>query len=316
MADQKKSKKGDALEASMMAGVKAERAVPPPTVQERLQRASGWAGGGSPEPVIVEKRVEIEKLVPVPERVLLENIQDRVTNIRAVSEARVRRFAASIAVVGLIQPPAIDKHGRLLAGDHRRQALRLLREVSEWPERVGEVLPGLDDDVREKVLSAWRRFGYDTGVPVHRMDVDSEKEPDLAKSIELTENAQREDFNKDEVKNAYEQLRAAGFRETTRGRPEKGKKPIRPELALLFGKAERTISRYLAEIRADGAPPPNADPAVVEVERQLHAIFPTAKLTMSRTGAWQLIIRGKNRQDLDELLATGRSRLKDETLSR
>ncbi len=316
MGDQKKNKKGDALEASMMAGVKAERAVPPPTVQERLQRVGGWAGGGSPEPIVVEKRVEIEKLVPVPERVLLENIKDRVTNIRVVSEARVRRFAASIAVVGLIQPPAIDKHGRLLAGDHRRQALGLLRQVSEWPERIGELLPGLDDDVREKVLSAWRRFGFDSGVPVHRMDVDSEKEPDLAKSIELTENAQREDFNKDEVKNAYEQLRAAGFRETVRGRPEKGKKPIRPELALLFGKAERTISRYLAEIRADGAPAPSTEPAVVEAERQLRALFPTAKLIMSRTGAWHVVIRGKTRQDLEDLLATDRLRLKNETLSR
>ena len=316
---QKSNKKGDALEASMMAGVMAERAIPAPTVQERLRRVNAWSEGtASAAPVVVEKIVEVEKIVAAPERVLLENIQDRVTNIRVVSESRARRFAASIAVVGLIQPPAIDKHGRLLAGDHRRQALAMLREVSEWPERVGERLPGLDDEVKAKVLSAWRRFGFDGGVPVHRMDVDSEQEPDLAKSIEITENDQRQDFTKPEVKNAYEQLRAAGFRETAQGRPRAGTKPMRPELALLFGKAERTISRYLAEIRADeaGVPVSSEEPAVVEAEKKLRLVFPSSRLTVTRTGAWHLVIRGKSRKDLEDLVQGLSSQGHDATKSR
>ena len=304
----KANKKSDAMGASMMAGVMAERSQPAPTVQERLSRVEGWSAAAPPaDAVVVEKVVErvVEVVKVVPERVLLEDIKDRITNIRVVSEARARRFAASIAVVGLIQPPAIDKHSRLLAGDHRRQALGILRDLSEWPERLSQLLPGLDEDVKQKVLSAWRRYDFDAGVPVYRMDVDSEKEPDRAKSIELTENAQREDFTKDEVKTAYEQLKTAGFRETAHGRPKAGEKPIRPELALLFGKAERTISRYLAEIRADGAGAgkPNDEPAAVAAALKLREWFPTAKLTARRTGAWQLVIRGKTRKELDELLA-------------
>ncbi|MDP2339945.1 MAG: hypothetical protein Q8O67_03220 [Deltaproteobacteria bacterium] len=303
----KPNKKKDALDAGMMAGVKAERAHAGPTVQERLNRVEGWAAPAQAEPVVVEKIVDrvVEVVKLVADRVPLENIKDRVTNIRVLSEARARRFAVSIAVVGLIQPPAIDRHSLLLAGDHRRRALAILRELFEHPERLAALLPGLDDEVKPKVLSAWRRFDYEAGVPVHRMDVDSEKQPDLAKSIELTENAQREDFTKEEFKTAYQQLRDAGFRETVQGRPKLGEKPMRPELALLFGKGERTISRYLAEIRAnDAGPPAPEDPSLAALRVRLDEVFPGSTLNISPRGAWKLVIQGKALKDLDALLAT------------
>jgi hypothetical protein len=314
----KGNKKADAFEAGMMAGVKAERSAPAVSVQERLRRANELTNP-SAEPARVVETVErvVEKIVAVPDRVPLEDIKSRLKDIRPVNEGRARRFAVSIALVGLIQPPAIDKNGRLLAGDHRRRALTILREVGRAPEKLIDLLPtvailadGADESgvqaheaVRTKVLSAWSRFGFDAGVPVHRMDIDSEADPELAKSIEATENFQREDFTKEEVQAAYKQLVEAGYRESLRGRPRAGEKPIRTELALVFGKAERTISRYLADMREEQKEPP-APPEHEVALAKLKAIFPAADLTVSSTGKWKVTIQGSTVKTLEEFVAS------------
>lgn len=313
-----KSKFGS-FRSNAKAGRMAERSAPLPSLEDRfraLERVQSGAAEPLPaerEPVVVEKiverLVEVEKIVTVSERVSLEDILDRTTNIRGVSEIRAQKFATSIAVVGLIQPIAIDRHGRLLAGDHRRRALQILREVSGNRERLQQLLPDADADMAQKALSAWERLGLDAGVPVHRMDVDGEREPELAKAIELAENTNREDFTKEEVKKAWEQLRDAGYRDVV-GRPKVGEKAMRPELALIFGKSLRTITSYLSEFRAAEERATEttqhaSEAWVAEAAARLNALIPGARLAVKRTGAAEVRLRFRNRGELLAWLERG-----------
>jgi ParB family chromosome partitioning protein len=262
-----------------------ERAEPVATgVSERLSALAAFEkqqGAPAAAPTVVETIVQVQERVP------LEKIKDRLTDIRPVSEPRAQRFAGSIAHFGLIQPPAIDRNGFLLAGDHRRRALSILRELSHSPERAAELLPDLEEATREAATTAWQRFGFDQGVPVHRMDVDAVKDPSMAKAIELAENTNREDFSKDEVKRAYVELKNAGYRHVV-GRPKKGEKAIGPELELLYGKASRTITKYIAELRAEENPTdtpadtstPEPTPAVL----RLMKMFPSATIKLGKKG--------------------------------
>lgn len=252
-------------------------------------------------PTIVEK--------PVPDRLALDAIKDRITNLRPVHEDRARELACNIALLGIIQPIAIDSTNRLLAGDHRRRALTILRDLAEWPERVPRLLPNLDEGDQEtlgKVLTAWRRFNFDIGVPVHRLPIDSAADPAAAKAIELSENTLRENFTKDEVKEAYKALAAAGYRHTV-GRPKKGEKAIGPQLELLYGRAARTIVKYVAELRAEeqGADSPPSRPSTEE--QALRAIVPTATLRLSKKGAGAITIPFASLDEFHTLIAALKS---------
>lgn len=289
-----------ALKASTQASRANERSSQlAPGVTSRLEKLR-MLDNDAPTPAheIVERLVE----KPVPDRLPLESIKDRVTNLRPVYEDRARSLAGNIALVGLIQPIAIDLHGRLLAGDHRRRALAILRELSEWPDRLKQLLPDLaegDADTQGKALTAWRRLGFDMGVPVHRIHVDAAGDPALAKAIELSENTQREAFTKEEVKEAYKALVAAGFRHTV-GRPKKGERAIGPQLELLYGRASRTIVKYVAEIRGEVTSSPPQAPDVSAEATALQIFAASASLRVGKNGAGAITIPFAS---LDELKA-------------
>lgn len=264
----------------------------------RLEDAEKLEPTPAREPEVREIRIE----VPTPERVPIETIKPREVDIRPVSERRARQFAINIAVVGLIQPITIDANGIILAGEHRRRALQILQELSEWPERLPDLLPDVGDDQRaaEECLKAWRRFAYDQGVPVHRMDVDSRVDLGRARAIEISENTMREPFSKEEARVGYQQLTAAGYTHVV-GRPKKGEKPIGPQLAILFGKSMRTVGKYIAEFRAEQDPtadPPPPTPVPSEAEAQIQARFPTAKVRVTKSGAGRFTVEFT---DLDHL---------------
>jgi hypothetical protein len=302
------NKKFDALRQGGHTSRMVERAAPPPTssVADRLKKLDALEQPTVLPEVVKEvtREVIVEKLVEklVPERIPLDAILDRAANLRPVYEDRARALAGNIALFGIIQPIAVDLNNRLLAGDHRRRALKILREVSEWPDRAGTLLPDLDNETLGKVLTAWRRYGYEEGVPVHRVSVDALADPAAAKAIELSENTQRENFTKDEVKNAYKELVAAGYRHTV-GRPKKGEKAIGPQLELLYGKSSRAITKYIAEVRAEteGAPTGPSEPS--PEEEQLKAVIPDATLKLTKKGAGAVTIPFATLEEFQGLLA-------------
>mgnify|MGYP002776987019 CR=1 FL=1 len=162
---------------------------------------------------------------PKPSTLHLDKILDRANDTRPINEAHVQEMAASIEAVGLIQPIAVDKNGRLLVGGHRRAALRWLRE--QKPEVFDRECPN------EEVL-------------VRRYDFDALEDPDRALAIEASENEHRRDYTPSEVRSLADRLRTAGYHDGN-GRPKKGEKNLTRELELIVKKSRAQIKRYLAE---------------------------------------------------------------------
>jgi ParB family transcriptional regulator, chromosome partitioning protein len=134
----------------------------------------------------------------------------------------------SIAVLGLIEPLAIDSQGRLLAGGHRLAAIRRLE--TENSEVFQQQFPrGV--------------------VPARVFDFDAEKDDDLAFQIEVAENEKRRDYTRDEVKGIADRLKSAGFVEL-KGRPKAGQKALMPALSVVVGKSIRRVRQYLNEPEA------------------------------------------------------------------
>lgn len=138
-------------------------------------------------------------------------------------------MTASLDALGLVEPLAVDKLGRLLAGKARLIALRRL--AAKDPDRWGKV-------------------------PVRRMDFDAEADPARALAVEVAENEQRRDYTPAEVRALAERLRGAGFRATA-GRPRKGTRALLPALGAVVGKSKRTLLRILdPDAGGDGKPQP------------------------------------------------------------
>jgi ParB family transcriptional regulator, chromosome partitioning protein len=154
----------------------------------------------------------------------LAKIQTRPQDTRPLNEAHVEALIESITVLGLIQPIAIDSQGVLLAGGHRREAIERLQNIN--PTAFAE--------------------HFEEGVPVRSYDFDSSQDPDRALAIEATENEKRRDYTAAEVKELADRLKAAGYHHA-KGRAKEGAKPLLPSLAVIVGKSERQIQRYLAD---------------------------------------------------------------------
>ncbi len=170
------------------------------------------------------KRVPIEQDLSSRKSLLpLDSILPRFEDTRAINQAHVEALSESIAAVGLIQPIAVDSNGRLLAGGHRLAAIEHLKindnnsYIKHFPE----------------------------GVPVRRYDFDASIDKTQALAIEATENEKRRDYTPAEVRELADKLEAAGYHRS-KGRAKKGQKSVGPTLALIVGKSQRTIERYLA----------------------------------------------------------------------
>lgn len=154
----------------------------------------------------------------------LEQIHDRVGgDTRPLNPAHIEELAKSIALLGLIEPLVIDNQNRLLAGGHRRAAI-----LQVWEN---------EPEIFER--------HFTNGIPVYQIDIDSEKDPELAVKIEIAENEHRRDYTPGEVRAIADRFRNAGL-SGERGRPAKGEQPLIPALMSVIGKSRTTVWRYLA----------------------------------------------------------------------
>lgn len=155
----------------------------------------------------------------------LKEIKEREIDTRAISDEHVASLSESIAALGLIEPIVIDRTGRLLAGAHRLASVRLLKTDNS---------------------PAYNKHFPDDAIPVRIMPFDADEKPNKALECEVAENEHRRDYTAKEVRELAERLKSAGYL-ATRGRPQKGEKPLVPALQVIVGKSRRTLTRYLAE---------------------------------------------------------------------
>lgn len=174
----------------------------------------------------------------VPERppssLALEAILPRRETTREINPKHVQALVESISVLGLIEPVVVDRGNRLLAGGHRLEAIRHLKEQNP------------------KVFSEH----FLSGVPVRVMDLDAEVSPVRALEIEVAENEHRKDYTAPQVRELVARLRDAGYRDHV-GRPKAGQKAVGPALEVIVGKSMKTIRKMLHE-DAEIAPAPRA----------------------------------------------------------
>jgi ParB-like chromosome segregation protein Spo0J len=254
--------------AALRSSLSAERstvATQPPPLESRFARADALAAGhaaGAPGGPganghghagaggLVAVAMDATYKARGEELMLLDDLVAREKDLRPLRPSHVKDLAASIATVGLIQAPAVDVAGRLLAGEHRRAALELLRLLSNKPDAAAAEWPELESEDHTRIAAGWKTHGFDKGIPVRRMPFDAEQDRARALAVEATENEKRTDFSRHEVREVVEKLKAAGFRATV-GRPKKGEKALSPQLAIIFGKSQRQVFHYLAELRGD-----------------------------------------------------------------
>lgn len=182
----------------------------------------------------------------------LDSILERYGHdTRPLNQKHIVALSESISVLGLISPLTVDNKLRLLAGGHRRAALTFLAEND--PENFSRLFPN--------------------GIPVRVMDFDSSENEVNALQIEVEENTQRKNFTATEIKEAASRLEAAGY-ERLKGRPKKGQKSLKRELASVFRLSEDRIQKILNDSASKGrrAPTFSTHNAIVMLENWLDSV--------------------------------------------
>jgi ParB family transcriptional regulator, chromosome partitioning protein len=184
--------------------------------------ADNWVNRGGIDPEIQTETANPQNSFNTT--LSLDQIHDRPAgDSRSLNQTHIEALAESIAIIGLIQPIAVDQQGQLLAGGHRVAAIKQLKTVNP---------------------PAYNQH-FLAGIPIRRYDFDASQDPELALAIEATENEKRRDYTPTEVRELADRLKAAGYHHT-KGRAKTGQKTL-PSLAVIVGKSERQIKRYLAD---------------------------------------------------------------------
>ena len=176
----------------------------------------------------------------------LDAVVNRNADTRPVNWEHVVSVAESIAALGLLQPPAVDREHRLVAGLHRLTACRML--ASDETERVKlvETEPALVE--RVKALPALEELPeplLSGNIPVRVLtDLDSTKDIDRAVAAEAAENTARRQYTAKEVESIKARLIDLGYSEV-RGRPRAGQKALKPALSLVLGLGMKQTARLL-----------------------------------------------------------------------
>ena len=180
--------------------------------------------GDQPAPQPEEALARLVAPLHDRECIPLDQFVARPLRTRDINMQHVVALAESIAAVGLIHPPAVDRMNRLLAGAHRLAALRWLQEHAS--NRFLELFPA--------------------GVPVWRMDLNADSDVDLALAVEISENERRRDYRPAEIVKLADRLKAAGFHYAAEGgRPRTDDRPLMPALEIIVGKSVRQLRRIL-----------------------------------------------------------------------
>lgn len=184
-----------------------------------------------------------------------KDIRLRPLDTRTPKAEDVLAMAESVAAVGLLQPLAVDRVRRLVAGLHRLEACRVLLTFST-AGRLDCLRPlsgfeKLDPKETRRRLQALPERP-DLPAPLNEtfipcrvlLDLDAEKDPGAALAAEAAENTARRQYTRKEIANLAERLKDAGYRDKP-GRPRKGEKSLRPALALVLGVDVSTVRRNL-----------------------------------------------------------------------
>lgn len=227
-----------------------------PKVAKKTGKAQWGSAIGSRRSVDdAQQRIEREREAERRDEMPLEKILARPGgDTRPVQPHHVLSLAESISAVGLIEPVVVDAAGRLLAGGHRIEALRLLAEpddaarVARWCKLAAIEPKDCDSDSRERITALEPGTAHPERVPVRVFErLDAAKDPDAALAIEASENLQRRSYTPDELRGLAARLRAAGFTDRP-GRPRTGERALRPALAVIAGLSLRTIHRAMGEL--------------------------------------------------------------------
>jgi ParB family chromosome partitioning protein len=181
-----------------------------------------------------------------------ELIRPREEDTRPPRASHVLTLAESIAAIGLVQPIAVDKNRRLVAGLHRLEACRLLLLKPKARHSAFQRLTGAD-----KVEEAANRLEalpapaklpepLTAGEMPCRVftDLDVVQDQDAALAAEAAENTARREYDKAELEAVVQKLKKAGYREL-KGRPKKGQKALRPALQMVLGIGPRQATNVL-----------------------------------------------------------------------
>jgi ParB family transcriptional regulator, chromosome partitioning protein len=202
----------------------------------------------------------------------LESIRSREQDTRPAKADQVLALAESICAVGLLQPPAIDKAHRIIAGLNRITACRLLLTHPSARRTFLSGFQGFDDEMAGRIdaLPAIVELPEPLAggkIPVRVMlDLDAHQDPEAALAAEAAENIARRQYAPAEVKSLAKRLYAAGFREV-KGRPKKGEKALRPALANILGLDERHVRRLLNKEDKPQPAPKDLLPQIRKIRR-------------------------------------------------
>jgi hypothetical protein len=139
----------------------------------------------------------------------LDAIHPRADDTRPARADHVLALAESVAAVGLLQPPAVDKEHRLIAGLNRLEACKLLLTAPAGRGAVLEALDGagkLDPKETKDRLNALPEPAklpepLKSGkLPVRVLtELDAQADPDAALAAEAAENTARKSYTPAEV---------------------------------------------------------------------------------------------------------------------
>ena len=234
------NKQRDEAKERMRAQTLASSQQTSSSLEERLARIQNAALPDGSVLAIPTKRIDVD------------SIGRRSSDLRPLNQEHVLRLAKSFAFVGMIQFPVVDLNDVLVAGEHRREAVALLKEVrnaSLDQVRLNFTFEGQDEPSDEDLLLIQGAYDkhFADGVIVHVMDTTDIKDEDVRSRIEFIENDHRRDFTPDEIRGYIEKLKEAGYRSTS-GRPQAGEKVLSKELGIVLHKSRATVFRMLKEL--------------------------------------------------------------------
>jgi ParB family chromosome partitioning protein len=194
------------------------------------------------------------------------DVKPRPHSARGISKEHVIDLMFSIAAVGCIHFPVVDQSDTLLVGEHRLEAIRLLRHLANVPfedlkTRFSEHASGVTDDELRSVATGYSRH-FPNGMPVHVMQTSGLDADQLRMRIEVIENEKRRDFSREDLQGIVTRLKEAGYKSKP-GKPQHGDLNLNHEVGRILGKSRPTVFRMLKKLSepnttAERAPPSKA----------------------------------------------------------
>jgi hypothetical protein len=179
-------------------------------------------------------------------------------NTRNLDPNHILDLAESISALGLLQPIAIDKNSRLVAGEHRLEACKLLAldtseaRASHWTQILSlteKAIKKADEEAVNVRLNQLNSEAYlekykDFQIPVLVLPLDAEDDEEAALIAETAENEKRQNYTKEEIQALAARLKKVGYIDKN-GRPKKGEKSVKKALTVISGKSIAQIERDL-----------------------------------------------------------------------